>query len=206
MRSRPLSPLCRSPAAKVGAARCRRACRPCRDHPSRNCRAETGNRVGRLCDSLGRPAARFQNQKSWSAPSRRTWPEVTSAVCSASTRRSRSSIARSPNRPWRRHAALRPRHASRHFRASLRAQILALHAIVGERRQAADGYRASMAASADQLERIAQISYDAGERSILELLDAYRSSGSARTRQVQLDAAARQAEIELERVSGWEIR
>jgi outer membrane protein TolC len=77
---------------------------------------------------------------------------------------------------------------------------------VGERRQAADGYRASMAASANQLVRIAQISYDAGERSILELLDAYRSSGSARTRQVQLDAAARQAELELERVSGWEIR
>jgi cobalt-zinc-cadmium efflux system outer membrane protein len=92
------------------------------------------------------------------------------------------------------------------LRASLRAQILALHAIVGERRQAADGYRASMAAGANQLERIAQISYDAGERSILELLDAYRSSGSARTRQVQLDAAARQAELELERVSGWEIR
>jgi outer membrane protein TolC len=88
----------------------------------------------------------------------------------------------------------------------LHAQILALHAIVGERRQAADSYRASMTASANQLERIAQISYDAGERSILELLDAYRNSGSARTRQTQLDAAARQAEIELERVSGSEIR
>src|SRR4030095_2507438 len=41
------------------------------------------------------------------------------------------------------------------LRASLRAQILALHTIVGERRQAADSYRASMAASANQLERIA---------------------------------------------------
>ena len=35
-----------------------------------------------------------------------------------------------------------------------------------------------------QLERIAQVSYDAGERGILELLDAYRSGAAARTRQV----------------------
>ena len=78
--------------------------------------------------------------------------------------------------------------------------------MVIERRQAADAYRASTAASATQLERIAQVSYDAGERGILELLDAYRSSGAARVRQAVLDAAARQAEIELELVSGWEIR
>lgn len=92
------------------------------------------------------------------------------------------------------------------FESSLRAQVAALHAIVLERRQAADGYRVSMAAGASQLERIAQVSYDAGERGILELLDAYRSGSAARTRQAALDAAARQAEIELELVSGWEIR
>ena len=49
------------------------------------------------------------------------------------------------------------------------------------------------------------MSYDAGERGILELLDAYRSAATARIRQGALDAAARQAEIELEFVSGWEI-
>jgi cobalt-zinc-cadmium efflux system outer membrane protein len=92
------------------------------------------------------------------------------------------------------------------IQASLRAKIVALRAIVVERQQAADSYRASIAASASQLERIAQISYDAGERGILELLDAYRSSGAARARQAQLDASARHAEIELELVSGWEIR
>jgi cobalt-zinc-cadmium efflux system outer membrane protein len=92
------------------------------------------------------------------------------------------------------------------LQASLRTRVVALHAIVSERRQAADRYRASTATNANQLERIAQVSYDAGERGILELLDAYRNSGAARIRQASLDAATRQAEIELERVSGWEIR
>jgi cobalt-zinc-cadmium efflux system outer membrane protein len=77
---------------------------------------------------------------------------------------------------------------------------------VTERRQAADRYRASTPVNADQLERIAQVSYDAGERGILELLDAFRNSGAARIRQSSLDAATRQAEIELELASGWEIR
>ena len=49
------------------------------------------------------------------------------------------------------------------------------------------------------------MSYDAGERGILELLDAYRIGSTARVRQAALDAAVRQAEIELEYVSGWEI-
>ena len=56
-----------------------------------------------------------------------------------------------------------------------------------------------------QIERIAQVSYDAGERGILELLDAYRTGSSARMRQAALDLAARQAELELEFVSGWEM-
>ena len=62
-----------------------------------------------------------------------------------------------------------------------------------------------MTASAEQIERIAQVSYEAGERGILELLDAYRVGASARLRQTTLDAAVREAEIELEFVSGWEI-
>ena len=92
------------------------------------------------------------------------------------------------------------------FQASLHAEVIALRTIVLERRQAAEAYRSSTATSATQLERIAQVSYDAGERSILELVDAYRNSGSTRLRQVALDAAVRHAEIELELVSGWEIR
>ena len=91
------------------------------------------------------------------------------------------------------------------FRQVLRGQIAALRAVVIERREVAERYRAQSVESADEIERIAQVSYDAGERSILELLDAYRSGSSARLRQASLDAAVRQAEIELEFISGWEM-
>ena len=91
------------------------------------------------------------------------------------------------------------------FRIALRAEIAALRAAVIERRETADRYRTAAVNRTGEIERIAQVSYDAGERGILELLDAYRTGASARIRQTALDAAVRQAEIELEFVSGWEI-
>jgi cobalt-zinc-cadmium efflux system outer membrane protein len=91
------------------------------------------------------------------------------------------------------------------FRVTLRSEITALRASVLERRETAERYRTAAVTGADQIEQIAQVSYDAGERGILELLDAYRTGVSARIRQAALDAAARQAEIELEFVSGLEI-
>jgi cobalt-zinc-cadmium efflux system outer membrane protein len=91
------------------------------------------------------------------------------------------------------------------LRLTLRGQIAALRGVVLERRAAADHYRAEATRTADQIERIAQVSYDAGERGILELLDAHRIGATARIRQASLDAAVRQAEIELEFVSGWEV-
>jgi cobalt-zinc-cadmium efflux system outer membrane protein len=91
------------------------------------------------------------------------------------------------------------------FRVALRADVNVAHAAASSRRDAAARYRASAIATAGEVERIAQVSYDAGERGILELLDAYRTSALARLRQATLDAAARRAEIELEFVSGWEI-
>jgi len=91
------------------------------------------------------------------------------------------------------------------FRVALRSDIAALGSAVIERRETADRYRVAAVTSAGEIERIAQVSYDAGERGILELLDAYRTGASARVRQAALDAAVRQAEIELEFVSGWEI-
>jgi cobalt-zinc-cadmium efflux system outer membrane protein len=83
------------------------------------------------------------------------------------------------------------------FLIVLRGDVTALREAVILRRDAAARYRADALASAAQIERIAQVSYDAGERSILELLDAYRLGASARTRQASLDLAVRQAEIEL---------
>jgi cobalt-zinc-cadmium efflux system outer membrane protein len=92
------------------------------------------------------------------------------------------------------------------FRIVLRGQIAALSAAVNARREGAARYRAEAVNRADEIERIAQVSYDAGERGILELLDAYRIGSSARVRQAMLDAGVRQAEIELEFASGWEVR
>ena len=92
------------------------------------------------------------------------------------------------------------------FRQLLRAEIAGWRAAVIERRETAARYRTAALDSADQIERIAQVSYEAGERGILELLDAYRTRSTARVRQAMLDAAVREAEIELEFVSGWEIR
>ena len=92
------------------------------------------------------------------------------------------------------------------FHILLRAQIVAWRSVVLERRQAAARFRAMVTQASGGLERIAQVSYDAGERGILELLDAYRSGSSARTRLAVLDALVRQAEIELEFVSGWEVQ
>ncbi|PYR17368.1 MAG: hypothetical protein DMF94_23910 [Acidobacteria bacterium] len=91
------------------------------------------------------------------------------------------------------------------FRLALRSDIAALRAAVLERRETADRYRSAAVDTAGQIERIAQVSYDEGERGILELLDAYRTGSAARVRQAALDLATRQAELELEFVSGWEI-
>jgi outer membrane protein, heavy metal efflux system len=92
------------------------------------------------------------------------------------------------------------------FRVTLRSDIAALRATVLERRDTADRYRSAAVNGAGEIERIAQVSYDAGERGILELLDAYRSGSSARVRQAALDLAVRQAEIELEFTTGLEMQ
>jgi cobalt-zinc-cadmium efflux system outer membrane protein len=91
------------------------------------------------------------------------------------------------------------------FRLTLQGQVIALRATVIARRESAQRYRAEAVDRADEVERIARVSYDAGEGGILELLDAYRMGASARVRQAGLDTAVREAEIELEFVSGWEI-
>ena len=91
------------------------------------------------------------------------------------------------------------------LRISVRGDVAAWRGAAIERRAAAARYRTAAVASASDVERIARVSYESGERGILELLDAYRTSASARVRQAALDASAREAEIELEFVSGWEM-
>lgn len=91
------------------------------------------------------------------------------------------------------------------FRLVLRGQVAALRGAVTERRTAAERYRVEAVNRAAEIERIAQVSYDAGERGILDLLDAYRIGSSARVRQATLDLVVRQTEIELEFATGWEM-
>ena len=92
------------------------------------------------------------------------------------------------------------------LRQEMRADIVSLHATVLARRDAAASYRAVATKSTDEVERIARVSYDAGERGIFDLVDAHRTAGTARLRQLALDAAVRFAEIDLEFVTGWELK
>ena len=109
-----------------------------------------------------------------------------------------------PERASARARAAEARARAEAFRTSLRAQLSALHRSVTERREQAFQYRAFEAASRD-LDRIAEVSYEAGERGIQEVLEVYRTTAAARLRQIDLDLALRQAEIELEFTSGWEL-
>jgi len=111
-------------------------------------------------------------------------------------------------RPERAAAEARARQARAEadvLRQTIRGQIAAWRAAVVERRAIAERHRAALSAGTAAIERIAQVSYEAGERGILELLDAYRTGSAALVRQAGLDAAVRESEIELEYVSGWEI-
>ena len=91
------------------------------------------------------------------------------------------------------------------LRLILRGQVAALREALLQRRASAERYRSEAVTNATEIERIARVSYDAGERGILELLDAHRLAASARVRQAALDLAVRQIEIELEFATGWEI-
>lgn len=92
------------------------------------------------------------------------------------------------------------------FLITIRAEITGLRAALIERRDLADRYRVNAVNNAGEIERIARVSYDAGERGILELLDAFRTGSSARIRQAALDLAVRDLELELEYVTGWEVQ
>jgi outer membrane protein TolC len=90
--------------------------------------------------------------------------------------------------------------------ADISATVIGLRHAAQELRATADTYRQLSVPKSDQLRRIAQVSYDAGERVILELLDAYRSASAARLRLLELEAASAYADIDLEWATTVEIR
>jgi cobalt-zinc-cadmium efflux system outer membrane protein len=84
----------------------------------------------------------------------------------------------------------------------IRAEIAAARTAVELSRRTLAEYRAGVQAQGRQIEQIARTAYQEGEIGILELLDAYRTSLQSRLRSLDLASAARQAELELERVVG----
>jgi cobalt-zinc-cadmium efflux system outer membrane protein len=71
--------------------------------------------------------------------------------------------------------------------------------------QARDRYRQELADSGPELIKIATVAYQEGEIGILQLLDAYRSQRQAQLRMLDIQAAVKEAQIELERVVGEEL-
>jgi cobalt-zinc-cadmium efflux system outer membrane protein len=84
-----------------------------------------------------------------------------------------------------------------------RSEAEAALAEVSARRGAAEAY--AEAGDPADLARIARAAYEAGEMRILELLDAYRTELTVRLRMIDLQADARRAEIQLDRVMGREV-
>ncbi len=74
------------------------------------------------------------------------------------------------------------------------------------RRAALDAYRAEQQQAGGELLRIARVAYQEGELGILELLDAIRVERQALLRLVDLEAAVKEARIEIDRVVGAEVQ
>ncbi len=104
------------------------------------------------------------------------------------------------------HASGRRRRGPQARRQTLEQRIFAelsgAHSALQLQRAAADEYRRGLETQGQRLEQIAQAAYQEGELDILALLDAWRVSLQSRLRLLDLNAASKQAEIELERVVG----
>jgi len=84
-------------------------------------------------------------------------------------------------------------------------EVKAAYEATEQRRRLAQEYRREVGKKNIELTRVARIAYQEGEHRILELLDAFRVTLGSELRALDLVAAARQAEIELERAVGEEV-
>ena len=83
------------------------------------------------------------------------------------------------------------------------AAVAAAARVLRIRHEASTRYATEL--TSDDLVRMATVAYQEGEIGILQLLDAYRLRLQSRLRQVDLQSAAKQAQIALEAVSGQEL-
>jgi cobalt-zinc-cadmium efflux system outer membrane protein len=87
----------------------------------------------------------------------------------------------------------------------IRAEVTAARSAFELRRSASEQYQKRLGKSGADLVRIGRIAYEEGEKTILELLDVYRLARQTDLRRLELLAAAKEAEIELERAVGAEV-
>jgi cobalt-zinc-cadmium efflux system outer membrane protein len=90
---------------------------------------------------------------------------------------------------------------SRQISGAVEGAVQALHI----RQRARDEYRNQLAETGPELVRIATVAYQEGEVGILQLLDALRAQRQAQLRLMEIQAAVKEAQIELERVIGEEL-
>ncbi len=87
----------------------------------------------------------------------------------------------------------------------IQADVEGAREVLAARRETLAAYQRETGPSADELTRITQVAYQEGEIGILELLDSLRVNRAARLRTLDLEAAVKDAFIELERVVGEEL-
>ncbi len=87
----------------------------------------------------------------------------------------------------------------------IRAQMAGMYRTLTLRRQAIEDYRRDLGGQNEELLKITQVAYQEGEAGILELLDVFRLQRQSQQRFIELGSAAREAQIELERVMGREV-
>ncbi len=88
----------------------------------------------------------------------------------------------------------------------IRAEIEGAKGLLDIRRDALVSYQREIQSTGAELTLIAQTAYQEGEVGILELLDSLRVNSVASLRLLDLQAGAKEAFIELERVLGEEVR
>jgi cobalt-zinc-cadmium efflux system outer membrane protein len=87
-------------------------------------------------------------------------------------------------------------------RSRAEGQLRGLHRQVTQLVAAANRYRREASEQSDNLVRIADSAYRAGESTVLELLDAYKGALEAETTTLDLEWKAREASIELDQLTG----
>jgi outer membrane protein, heavy metal efflux system len=90
---------------------------------------------------------------------------------------------------------------SRQIRAAVAGNVEAFRVRIGAR----DEYERMLSDSGPELVRIATVAYQEGEINILQLLDTHRLQRQAQLRMIDINAAVKEAQIELERVVGEEF-